>query len=151
MFKKFASILVLATLMAVMLSGCGGGAADTGGIPADAALKITGNVNAEIGWAEADVRAMDTIEAQAANKEGVMSTYTGVPINTLLEKAGVKSGATAVIFVADDGYTAEVVLSELQACADCIVSFREQGGFSTVLPGFSNKAQVKGVVEIQVK
>jgi len=39
----------------------------------------------------------------------------------------------------------------VQSCADCIVSFREQGGFSTVLPGFSSKAQVKGVVEIQVK
>jgi hypothetical protein len=30
------------------------------------------------------------------------------------------------------------------------VSFRNQGGFSTVMPGFSGKLQVKGVVELQV-
>ena len=53
--------------------------------------------------------------------------------------------------MADDGYTAEVPLADVLACADCIVSFRSKGGFSTVLPGFSGKAQVKGVVEIQVK
>ncbi len=154
MFKKFATMVVLAVLILGTLAGCGktaGGETTEGGIPADAALKITGSVNNEIGWAEADVRAMDTIEAQAPNKEGVVSTYTGVSINTLLEKAGVKDGATTLVFVADDGYTSEVVLAEVQACADCIVSFRDQGGFSTVLPGFSNKAQVKGVVEIQVK
>ena len=153
MFKRFTMMVVLAVLVLGVLAGCGGAAEEetAGGIPADAALKITGNVNNEIGWAEADVRAMDTIEAQAPNKEGVVSTYTGVPINTLLEKAGVKEGATTLVFVADDGYTAEVPLADVQSCADCIVSFREQGVFSTVLPGFSSKAQVKGIVEIQVK
>ena len=34
-----------------------------GGIPADAALKITGAVETEIGWTEDQVRAMDTTEA----------------------------------------------------------------------------------------
>lgn len=152
MFKRFATMVVLAVLVLGALAGCGKSAETTeGGIPADAAFKITGSVNNEIGWAEADVLAMDTMEAQAPNKEGVVSTYTGVSINTLLEKAGVKEGATTLVFVADDGYTSEVVLAEIQACTDCIISFREQGGFSSVLPGFSNKAQVKGIVEIQVK
>jgi tungstate transport system substrate-binding protein len=36
------------------------------------------------------------------------------------------------------------------ACSDCIASFRSQGGFSTVLPGYAGNMQVKGVVEIQV-
>jgi hypothetical protein len=44
-----------------------------------------------------------------------------------------------------------VTLAEIQACTDCIVSFRNNGGFSTVLPGFPNNVQVKGVVEIQVR
>ena len=39
----------------------------------------------------------------------------------------------------------------MMACEDCIVSFRNQGGFSIVMPGYSGKLQVKGVVEIQVK
>ena len=133
------------------LVGCGG-STDTGsGIPAHAALKITGNVANEIGWTEEDVRAMDTMDAESTNKDGETQTYTGVSINALLDKAGVNDGATAVVFVADDDYTAEVALAEVQGCADCIVSFRNQGGFSTVLPGFPGNVQVKGVIEIQVK
>jgi hypothetical protein len=122
-----------------------------GGIPEGAALKITGNVNQEIGWLEEDVRAMETMEAESTNKAGETSTYTGVSINKLLEMAGPASDATTVVYVADDGYTAEVTLAEVQGCADCIVSFRNQGGFSIVMPGFPSNLQVKGVIEIQVK
>jgi tungstate transport system substrate-binding protein len=122
-----------------------------GGAPANAALKITGMVDQEIGWTEEEVRAMDTIEAQSTNKAGETSTYTGVPISALLALAGIKSDATTLTFVADDGYTADAALADVQGCADCIVSFRNQGGFSTVLPGFPGSLQVKGVVEIQVK
>jgi hypothetical protein len=150
MLKKV-FLLSISMVLIGLLAGCGGQAQSPGGIPADAALKITGNVEKEIGWVEEDVRAMDTIEAESTNKDGETKTYTGVPINALLELAGVKDGATTLVFVADDDYTAEAALAEVQGCADCIVSFRNQGGFSTVLPGFSGKLQVKGVVEIQVK
>ncbi len=144
------SLVVLALVLVMVLAACGG-KSTTGGIPADAALKITGNVNSEIGWSEKDVRAMTTAQADFTNKDGETKTYTGVPLNDLLNKAGVKSGATALVFVADDGFTSEVDLAEVKACADCIVGFRDEGGFVMVMPGFSNKAQVKGVIEIQVK
>jgi tungstate transport system substrate-binding protein len=117
----------------------------------DVALKITGSVSQEIGWPEEQVRAMETMEAQSTNKQGQAETYTGVSINNLLEMAGPAAGATAVVFVADDGYTAKVTLAEVQGCAGCIVSFRNQGGFSIVMPGFPGNVQVKGVIEIQVK
>ncbi|NLS76663.1 MAG: solute-binding protein [Chloroflexi bacterium] len=122
------------------------GAAATG-----AALKVTGKVTKEMSWTEAEVKAMPTMEATSTNKEGVASTYTGVSLNALLELAGVQAGTATLVLVADDGFTAEVPLADAQACKDCIVSFRNQGGFSMVMPGMSNKAQVKGVVEIQVK
>ncbi len=126
--------------------------AQTSGVPADAALKVTGLVNTEIGWTEDAVRAMDTIEAQSTNKSGETSTYTGVPILKLLELAGgPKEGATKVVLVADDGFTSEISLAEVQACTDCIASFREKGGFSSVMPGFPGNAQVKGLVEIQLQ
>ena len=149
MSKKLLTLLSIAALLAVLLTACGGGA--KGGIPANAALKITGNVDKEIGWTEEEVRAMESMDVESTNKDGETSTYTGVSIKALLDKAGVKEDATTVIFVADDDYTAEATLAEVQDCADCIVSFRNQGGFSTVMPGFSGKLQVKGVVEIQVK
>jgi len=142
--------VVVALVLMMVLAACAGQTA-TGGVPANAALKITGNVNSEIGWSEQDVRAMNTAQADFTDKDGVTNTYTGVLLNDLLGKAGVKSNATALVFVADDGFTSEVDLAEVKACADCIVGFRDEGGFVMVMPGFSNKAQVKGVIEIQVK
>jgi DMSO/TMAO reductase YedYZ molybdopterin-dependent catalytic subunit len=121
------------------------------GIPEDAALKITGAVENEIGWTEEKIRSMDTIEAESTNKAGETSTYTGVLIDDLLGKAKPDAGATTLVFVADDGYTAEAPLADIQACADCIVSFRNQGGFSIVAPGFEGSVQVKGVVQIKVQ
>jgi hypothetical protein len=116
----------------------------------EVALKVTGNVENEMAWTEDEVRSMDTIEAERENNEGEMSTYTGVPIKALLEEAGLSDDAETVTFVAEDDYTAEVELSEVQACDNCIVSFRNRGGFSIVMPGHSGKLQVKGVVEIDV-
>jgi tungstate transport system substrate-binding protein len=127
------------------------GMAEEGGEMADAALQVTGMVENEMAWAEEEVRAMETIEAESTNKAGETKTYTGVPVNALLEEAGVQEGAATVVYVAEDGYTAEVPLADVQACADCIVSFRNQGGFSIVMPDFPGNLQVKGVVEIQVQ
>jgi tungstate transport system substrate-binding protein len=117
----------------------------------DIALRISGAVEQEMGWTEEQVRAMDTIEAESTNKAGETKTYTGVSINALLDEAGLQADASTIVYVADDGYSAEADLAEVQACADCIVSFRNKGGFSIVMPDFSGKLQVKGVVEIQVK
>ena len=125
--------------------------AQAAGVPDDAAFKITGDVETEVGWTEEKIRSMDTIEAQSTNKAGETSTYTGVRISDLLSKAGPNDSATTVVFVADDGYTAEAPLADIQACADCIVSFRNQGGFGIVAPDFPGNVQVKGVIEIQVK
>ncbi len=125
--------------------------AQAAGVPEDAAFKITGNVETEVGWTEDKIRSMDTIEAEYTNKEGETETHTGVLIADLLGKASPKADATTLAFVADDGYSAEVPLADIEGCADCIVSFRNQGGFRIVAPGFPSNAQVKGVVEIQVK
>jgi tungstate transport system substrate-binding protein len=131
--------------------GTGGAAPAASGIPENAALKITGKVTSEIGWTEDAIKAMNTLEAQSTNKQGETQTYTGVSIKELLALAGPAADAATVVFVGDDGYTAEAPLADVMACADCIVSFRNQGGFSTVLPGFAGSLQVKGVIEIQVK
>ncbi|NMC54283.1 MAG: hypothetical protein GYA48_11685 [Chloroflexi bacterium] len=119
--------------------------------PAEAALKITGMVGQEMAWSEDEVKALEVIEVESTNKDGETSTYEGVLISKLLEMAAPSADATTLVFVADDGYTAEAAIADVSSCADCIVSFRSKGGFSTVLPGFEGKLQVKGVVEIQVK
>ena len=131
--------------------GTGGAAPAAGGIPENAALKITGKVGQEIGWTEDQVKTMDTIDVQSTNKQGETQTYTGVLLKDLVALAGPAADATTVVFVAGDGYTAEMPLADLMACTNCIASFRSQGGFSTVLPDHPGNLQVKGVVEIQVK
>ena len=93
------------------------------------ALSITGLVANEMAWSDAEVKAMETVTVQSTNKDGVMSDYTGVSLNALLALAGVSADATGLVFVADDGFTAEVTLAEIQACTDCIVSFRSQWRF----------------------
>jgi hypothetical protein len=118
---------------------------------AEIALKVTGSVASEQAWTEAEVKAMKTLDVESTNNKGEKETYTGVLLTDLLAAAQPSASATTVVFVADNGYTAEIGLEELNACADCIVSFRSKGGFSTVLPGFPGGLQVKGVVEIQVK
>ena len=115
------------------------------------ALQVTGDVANEQAWTEDEVKAMDTLEVVSTNNKGEESTYTGVLLSDLISAAEPNADANTVTFVADDGYTAEIALDELMACTDCIVSFRNQGGFSTVLPGYEGKMQVKGVIEIQVK
>jgi len=151
MLRRTVVLVGLSTVLLAVLVACGGAAQEGGASSGEVALKITGNVENEMAWTEDEVRAMDTIEAQRENNEGEMSTYTGVPIKTLLEKAGVPDDASTVTFVAEDDYAADAELAEVMACDDCIVSFRTQGGFSVVMPGFSGKLQVKGIVEIQVE
>jgi len=162
MKKSMSLLFVLLTLAALLLTGCAkteetptveAQAAEevVAEVPAAVALRITGLVANEMAWSEAEVKAMETVTVQSTNKDGVLSDYTGVSLNALLALAGVSADATGLVFVADDGFTAEVTLAEIQACTDCIVSFRSNGGFSTVLPGFPNNVQVKGVVEIQVR
>jgi len=72
------SLVVLALVLVMVLAACGG-KSTTGGIPADAALKITGNVNSEIGWSEKDVRAMTTAQADFTNKDGETKTAAQRP------------------------------------------------------------------------
>ena len=68
-------------------------------MPAGGILKKDHRPASEIGWIGEDVRAMDTIEAQSTNKQGQTETYTGVPINKLLEMAGPAADATTLAFV----------------------------------------------------
>jgi hypothetical protein len=151
MLRKSVVLVGLTVMLFAALIGCGEPSGGGGASSGEAALKITGNVDSDMAWSEEEVRSMDTIEAERENKEGEMSTYTGVPIKALLGEAGVSEDATTVRFVAEDDTTADTDLAEVLTCDDCIVSFRNQGGFSIVMPGYSGELQVKGVVEIQVE
>ncbi|KAA3656688.1 MAG: hypothetical protein DWQ04_30400 [Chloroflexi bacterium] len=115
------------------------------------ALTITGMVKNEQAWTEVEVHAMDTIDAEGVNSKGEADTYTGVPVNSLLALANVKNKATAVTFITASGESVEMTLTDLEGCANCILSFRNQGGFTTTFPGFDDLPRLREVVEIVVK
>jgi hypothetical protein len=161
MLKKL-SFVFLVVLVLGLLAGCAAPAepqeavaeteaAEAAAPAGDVALKVTGLVGTEMAWTEAEIKAMETMTVEAANKDGEMKSYDGVLINTLLTLAGPAADATTVVYVADDGFTGEVPLADVVACTNCIVSFRSQGGFSIIMPDFPGNVQVKGVVEIQLK
>jgi hypothetical protein len=114
-------------------------------------LKVSGAVSAETGFSEKDLRDLGTQDVEYTEKSGDVSTYTGVLIKDVLEEVGLNADASSVVFVADDGYEAEATLEEVQGCSDCIVALQDDGSVKIVMPDFSGKLQVKGLVEIQVK
>ncbi|HMB24869.1 MAG TPA: substrate-binding domain-containing protein [Anaerolineales bacterium] len=166
MSRTMKLIFLMGLVLSLALSACGSPApttvpvtavvvtpateAPTEAPAAGPALKVTGSVASEQAWTEAEVKAMPTIEVEATNKKGEKAKYTGVLIADLLAKAEPKAEANTVTFVAFDGFTAEIALADLTACKNCIVSFRDGGGFSTVLPDQPGKLQVKGVIEVKV-
>lgn len=156
MSKKWIIVLAMVALLFTLLSGCSTTATETTAsegeqVAGPIALKITGKIASEMGWTETELRGMETIDSEYTGKDGTTKTYTGVSINALLDEAGLQSDASTVSFVASDGYQADVPLADVQACLTCIVTFDEDGGLRMVMPDFSSKDQVKGVVEIQVQ
>ncbi|MCC6146663.1 MAG: substrate-binding domain-containing protein [Anaerolineaceae bacterium] len=114
-------------------------------------LMITGKVAEEKTWSEDDVKSLETMDVQAADKDGKMIDYKGVSLKGLLGMAKPDAGAATLVFVAGDGYSAEIPLADALACEECIVAFNDDGGFRMILPGMPMKLQVRGVVELQVK
>jgi hypothetical protein len=150
--RRYTTAPTILLLVVVLLVGCGGDdESESSGVPDDAALKITGKVANETGWTEEEIRAMNAIDVESTNSKGETDTYSGVPITKLLDMADADTGASNLVFVADDGSTGKADLADVLACEDCIVSFRTKGGFSIIMPGFPGKAQVKGVVEIRAE
>jgi hypothetical protein len=66
--------------------------------------------------------------------------------------AGVKDGATTLVFIAADGYTSEVSLEEVRACTECLVGFTNTlEKFKMVMPNLPSNVWAKDVIKIEVK
>ena len=104
-----------------------------------------------MGWTEAQLQEMATVEAEVTNKEGEVQTYVGVPIKALVAEAQPQDGATVVMLIADDGYSAEVPMADLESCDTCVLAAQDGGGFRSVMPGMPGNMGVKNLVEIQVQ
>ena len=115
-------------------------------------LVITGMVNQELALTDADLHGMQVVHITAKHPKLGLQEYDGVLLNTLLDKAGVKTGAIAVLFSALDGYSAEISIADIRACADCLLAFTDKAGsYATVMPGMLGNNWTKNVIKIEVK
>jgi len=114
-------------------------------------LAITGMVDQEITLTDADLRAMEVVTVNAESKDGPQD-FQGVLLNPLLEMAGVKDGASKLVFTASDGYTAEINLSDVLDCPKSLLAFMDtQGIYMIVLPELPTNTWVKNIIQIEVK
>jgi hypothetical protein len=118
----------------------------------EGSLAIFGMVKQALGLMESNLRAMNVLQVTAEHPKKGSQDYEGVSLNALLDLVGVQDGATKLVITASDGYTAEVSLQEVRACADCLVAFTDTAeNFSMVMPGLGSSAWVKEVVSLEVK
>jgi hypothetical protein len=114
-------------------------------------LTITGMVNQELTLKDADLRAMDIVTINAQGKDGPQD-FQGVLLNPLLDKAGLKDGATKLTLTASNNYSAEVNLSDVRNCPKALLAFMDTPGtYMIVLPDMPTSTWVKNIISIEVK
>jgi DMSO/TMAO reductase YedYZ molybdopterin-dependent catalytic subunit len=164
-------VLSMITLMALLVSACGPVATPMPELPTSApptavpptaippttapevvTLTVTGEVNNELQLTDADLRAMTMVTLTLEHPKNGATEYTGVRLNDILTQAGIKEGAGIITLTANDGYTYDLDLATVQACADCLVAFDPEtpGVYNAAMAGQSSKAWVKGLVSIVV-
>jgi hypothetical protein len=115
-------------------------------------LVVVGLVNQPLGFTEANLRALKVVQITAEHPKKGPTNYDGVSLNALLDLSGVQPGASTLVLTASDGYAAEVSLSDVRACNDCLVAFTDSTDvFTLVMPGLPSSTWVKGVVSLEVK
>lgn len=148
---KKRNLLGTLLLAGLLLTACASPAAEAEveeTVAAEPVLTLSGAADAS--WTAEDLQAKTMVEAEYTNKDGETTVYTGVALLDLLSEAGVAEYAS-ISLVSDDGYSADVTSEELSACSTCVVVLTDDGSLRSVLPEFSSKVQVKGLVEIIVQ
>lgn len=154
MAKKPKLLLIL--LLVLAAAACGDDAGETTSTAAvtttatlgEAALTITGSVTAEQVFGIDALRDLEGVSLTLEHPKNGPTEYTGVRLKALLDLAGIDATATTVTLIASDGYSIDIPLTDVRACADCLVAFVGEGSLSMAMPGMGSAAWVKDVVEI---
>ncbi|MAT41844.1 MAG: hypothetical protein CL609_05845 [Anaerolineaceae bacterium] len=114
-------------------------------------LVVVGLVSQEVGLTQDALRAWHSAMFTVEHPKKGEVEYEGVLLNELLDFIGVADGATTLVMTADDGYSIEVALEDVRTCADCLITFDEEGSFASVMPGMETSTWVKGLVRLEIK
>lgn len=121
---------------------------DAGGA---SALTISGAVDNPLQLTTDALKAMGVVTLELEHPKQGKQSYTGVRLNGLLDKAGVKAGAATLACTASDGYKSEIPLADVRGCSDCLVIFAADGSLGLAMPGLSSSAWAKALVSIELK
>ena len=126
-------------------------AAPSAATAATGSLVITGLVNQDMGFMEADLRLIEILKVSAETKKGKQN-FEGASLNALLDLAGIKSGATKLIATAADGYTSEISLEDVRNCPNSLIAFGDtKESFTLVMPDLQTNTWVKDLVKLEIK
>lgn len=115
-------------------------------------IVLVGMVTTPAGFTEAELRAIEVLKVTVEHPKSGPMAAEGVRLSTLLARVQPAVDAKTLVITAADGYSSEVALAEVQACADCMVSFTETPGkFRLAMPGLSSGLWVKDVVKLELK
>lgn len=160
--KAFVLLAVMATMLALIFSGCGAGNAGEPADQAGASFKVTGLPDGDITATMSDIQALKVYEgkAEGADSEGnpVVYNIKGGYFSDLLQKNGYSQADLAGIrIIATDGYSIEVPPDILKA-RDVIIAYEMDGKpldkdnapFRVFIPGERAMYWVRMVSEINV-
>lgn len=116
-------------------------------------FSITGKVDQEVGYSEADIRnKLAVVIITAEHPKSGSAEFEGILLSQFFSIAGIKTDATSLLVTADDGYSVEIPLADVLAQPDCMLAFTNTPGkFKLVMPGLPSSAWVKNVVNIDVQ
>ena len=150
MRKTTALLLIL--LLALAAAGCGDDEEATATTAAPAATTVAAGETvltvAGTAFTMADLEALGAVTLTLEHPKNGATEYTGVRLNGVLALANIDAAATTLSLIASDGYSFDLAMADASACADCLISFNDEGGLNMAMPGMESKAWVKDVVEI---
>jgi DMSO/TMAO reductase YedYZ molybdopterin-dependent catalytic subunit len=113
-------------------------------------VAIAGKVANALTLSEDGLRAMGAVSLSAEDPKQGTIEVEGVRLSALMNIVQVLPEATKAVFTAADGYSAELDLETLRACADCLIGFTETpGSYRAVMPGQPGALWVKDLVRVE--
>jgi len=109
-FKNIGWIIIL--ILPILISACGGPP------NVDWELAITGDVASPVTYRYEELAKMEMVDLEdvlmeKSRGEDEVRSFSGVLLDTLLEKAGVNEGFSTITAMAADGYAIEISLDEM--------------------------------------
>jgi DMSO/TMAO reductase YedYZ molybdopterin-dependent catalytic subunit len=120
-------------------------------LPEGAVLKIAGNLRNQLMLTLENIEALGVVEVEVEHPKKGALTYQGVKLGLLLSLAGVEEDAKMLVMTSADRYSAEIPLTQVEACENCLVALGEDGSLIMAMDGLDSSFWVKDVIHLMVR